>query len=215
MPEPKTSRLTPKYRYNEAAQRYVDKTGKFVPQTKIVNALEYQRDKARANIGNLAAQLRAGEINLAEWRAGMLKEIKVAHVASAAAAKGGWAQMTQADYGRAGGKLARQYEYLNNFAAEIQSGKAKLDGSLDVRANMYVNASRNTYERTINETKKDTGLREMRNRLGAADHCSTSAYAPGCLEMNALGWVSIDDARFVMPGERTCLTSCHCSVTYR
>ena len=54
--------------------------------------------------------------------------------------------MTQSDYGRVGGLLKRQYQYLDNFAKEIGAGKLS-QGQVETRSKMYINSSTQAFER--------------------------------------------------------------------
>jgi hypothetical protein len=208
MPDPRRSALTPKYRWNQAAGQYIRTDGTFVSREQVNNALEYQIAKSRGNMRTLSEQLQSGEIDLQEWRTGMLREIKTAHVASAAGARGGWAQMSPADYGKIGPRLKFQYERLNIFASEIQYGKQPLDGQMLRRAEMYGEAARGTAQNTALEERAEAGNTEGRRVLGVADHCRNSKYASGCIELAARGWVPI--AELVPIGDATCMTACKC-----
>ena len=99
------------------------------------------------------------------WRNEMMQEIKMSHLANAAAAKGGWDQMSQADYGRAGQAIRAQYDYLNKFAQQVADGEQKLDGTLTRRAQMYAEAGRDTYEATVKAERKKRGLMQVRSVL--------------------------------------------------
>ncbi len=209
MPQPpnaRTSTLTPQYRYNAAAGRYIARDGTFVPNDRIRRAVERQIDRSGKVIANLSQQLQAGEIDLREWRLGMQRELKTLHVANAAAAKGGWAQMAPADYGRAGQRLKVQYEYLNRFASEVQYGKQPLDGRFSLRSQMYAQAGRNTYSETERADKGQRGYAWERRVLGAADHC------PGCMEQAAMGWRPLGTLDPI--GAEQCKTNCHCHFEY-
>jgi hypothetical protein len=187
-----------------------------VPDKTIKNAVERQVQKARQNMTSLSKQLQNQEITLQEWRQGMLKEIKTAHIASSVAAKGGWAQMQPSDWGRAGQRIQGQYDYLNKFSSEVQYGKQPLDGHFLARADMYGSAARSTYQDArLTQQKRDGGKTEKMSVKGNADHCSDSDYAPGCLEEAAKGWVPIDSDEVSEPGERTCMTNCHCHWIFR
>lgn len=54
--------------------------------------------------------------------------------------------MTFGDHGRLGQMLRQQYRYLNTFADQVASGAVDLDRALK-RAELYIDASRNAYER--------------------------------------------------------------------
>ncbi len=181
-------------------------TGKYIPQTRVTAALKRVETKSRDNIRGLSEGLQQGTIALPDWRAGMLREIKQVHLVNAAVAKGGWAQMTPTDFGRVGGKVGRQYKYLNNFAAEIQSGKQSVNG-IPFRADLYGKAGHTTYEATQQQTAQDAGKSEEKNVLGQADHCQD------CLDETGKGFVPI--GTLIPIGERICTIACRCHLVYR
>lgn len=213
MPNPnaRPNPLTPKYRYNAAAGRYIGRDGRYVPQVKVVRAVERQITATEKRMLGLSERLKNEEINLQTWRTGMLQELKTLHLANAAAAKGGWAQMTPVDYGRVGGKLQREYEYLNRFASQVQYGTQPLDGHFTQRVRMYAGAARDTYQSTRDEVADDLAFDEERNVLGNAEHCSGADN--GCIEQSALGWVKL--GTLVPIGSRLCKTNCRCRKRYR
>lgn len=205
---PTRSPLTPDYGWNERAGRYVNlDTGRFVPRGQIKGALEGLVDSGKVNVRALSQSLLDGDISLAQWRAGMMQEIKVMHTASTAAARGGWAQMSASDWGYTGSKIKAQYKYLENFAQQIASGKQKLDGRLLVRADLYSQAPRGSFEEMVRRMMVNKGLTEERRVLGAAEHCE------GCLEQAGLGWQPINTLDPI--GAEECRTHCQCEFEYR
>jgi ferredoxin len=137
----------------------------------------------------------------------MAREIKSAHLASAALAKGGFAQMAPADYGRVGARLKEQYRFLNRFASQIESGQQGLNGQLPIRSEMYIQAARATYHATERREMEQRGVEEERSILGAADHC------PDCLQEADKDWQLI--GTLIPIGDRICLTRCACVFDYR
>jgi hypothetical protein len=196
------------YAWNATAGRYVGPDGRFVPFIAVRDELEGVIDSASLRMNLLAEQLISGNVSLAEWQSGMMENIKLVHTASSAAANGGWAQMSQSDWGFVGQEIRVQYDYLRNFAEQIASGEQQLNGQVLVRANMYGDAGRGSFEamRTRYE-KLNNGMTEARRVLGAADHC------PDCLAYAADGWMPIDDVPAI--GDSVCLTNCHCEIEYR
>ena len=135
---PRRSSLTPDYTYDDRAMRYREvSSGRFVSDKAITTALNSVIDASQANIEGLTQSLIDRNISVSEWQAGMVREIKLAHVASAASAKGGWAQMSPSDWGKTGQMIRRQYQYLQNFANQVQTGRQPLDGRAMVRARLY------------------------------------------------------------------------------
>lgn len=208
MPNPnvRTSRVTPRYGYNQSAGRYIKKDGSFVAQKNVVRATERVIKKSQANMLALSAQLKEGTLSTNDWRIAMQREMSALHLAQAMVAKGGFAQMTQADYGRVGGKLRFQNERLNLFASQVQYGSQKLDGRFDQRVRMYAQAGRGTFAETEREEKKQRGYTRERRILGAADHC------PDCIEYAQRGWQPIGTLPKI--GESVCKTNCHCEFEY-
>jgi hypothetical protein len=207
MPQPKTSSLTPDYRYNETARRYIGSDGRFVSAGAIRGALDTTLQTSRGNVDLICGQLQRGEISVAKWQAAMAQEIKVSHVASASAAKGGWAQMSQSDYGFTGAKIKEQYQYLQNFANEVASGKQPLNGAFLRRARMYNDAARGTYEDVKKREAKKAGAIEERRVRHAADSCID------CIEYEALGWQPIGTLPKI--GASICRTNCRCTFEYK
>ena len=207
---PKTSRLS-EYGWNDKAARYVNlTTGRFVSSKAVKDGLEKVVAKSQSEIKLISERLVAGDITLAEWQTGMAQQIKLGHTASAAAARGGWAQMTQADWGATGQLVKKQYAYLGKFSSDIESGKVKLDGRFLTRAQMYGQAERGTYEtmRSRYAAANKGAVEERRVLEPGAEHCEAHGDRPGCVELAELGWQPIGTLPRI--GEATCWTNCLC-----
>lgn len=205
---PTTSDLTPDYGWNGTASRYVNlTTGRFVPFGEVREALEFNISAAQINMRTLSEQLVARTISLEQWQLGMMQEIKLAHTSAAAAARGGWAQMTPSDWGYVGRQIRTQYDYLQNFANEIASGKQLLNGNFLVRSDLYGQAARGMFEDMRRKTEQlMNGMTEEIRDLGEADHC------PDCL--SAAGhWEPIGTLPRI--GDSQCITNCHCKFRFR
>lgn len=209
LPAVETNILTSDFGWNKTAGRYINlTTGRFVPFADVRDALESVIDVARDRMHDLTQSLIDSQISLAEWEAGMLEQIKLAHTASAAASRGGWAQMSQADWGAAGRMIRDQYDYLRNFAEQIASGEQALNGTALVRADLYGEAARGTFEQMRRRYEKlMNGMTEERRVLGEADHCD------GCLDQAEQGWQPIGTLDPI--GAEECVTRCHCTFHYR
>lgn len=181
-------------------------SGRLVSRDAVRHALDHALTAGGRRVMGLANELRDGKVTLRDWQRRTAVELKSMHLYSAAAAKGGWAQLTQADFGRVGAALREQYKYLQGFADQLSDGLA-LDGRFLRRAQMYAEAARATYELTAQQVALDAGYAEERNVLHPADHCN------GCLDASAIGWVSI--GTLVPVGQRECLTGCRCTLRYR
>ena len=169
--------------------RYQDRaTGRFVKELQVRADLDKYIDAKNTRLDNLANQLRNREISLADWQLQMRNEMRMMHNNAAMVAKGGKAQMTQADWGRTGRELRTQYEYLDKWAKDIASGKAPLDGRLNWRAKLYGNATRGTYEQERRAMAADKGNDEEMRILHAKESCKGPT---GCTTFPILGSVPI------------------------
>lgn len=204
---PRQSPLTPGYRWNQTANRYISPSGRFVGRQQVRAALDVAIDNSAKSIKALSQQLRDGNISLADWQLAMAREIKATHLASAALAKGGWAQLSQSDYGRVGQIVRQEYAYLNKLAQDIAAGRQPLDGRFLRRAEQYIQAGRATYHQVEQREMKVRGYDEERNIRHARDSC------PGCLDATARGWVAIGTLPPV--GGRDCRRNCRCTIEYR
>jgi hypothetical protein len=188
-----------------ASGRYRDERGRFVASSTVRRELDRyldNSDPAKA----LAEALRGRQVSLADWEVGMRRVVKNTHLNAIALERGGWANMTPADYGRAGQIIREQYGYLRGFAADIASGKQRLDGTLGVRAKLYSQAGRNSYYRSKAANMSDKVTHQMSVR-SARDSCRQ------CLDLDRKVF-RIDDASFPLPGRRVCNHNCQCHLAY-
>jgi hypothetical protein len=195
------------YRWNEVAARYISANGRFVARTAVRLALDEAIVNGAERMVALSRQVQAGTMSLADWQLQMMAEIKATHLASGAAASGGWAQLSQADYGRIGQRIRVQYQYLRNFADEIASGKQRLDGTLIRRTELYNRAGRETYHLVERTEMGQRGYDQERSVLRPGDNCR------GCIEEDRKGWQPLGS--LVPIGQRDCRTNCRCFVEYR
>jgi hypothetical protein len=203
------STVTSEYGWNEVAGRYIDlSSGRFVSNATIRDALDATLNASRRDVVAVTNALRNGEIPLATWQAAMETSIANAHLASASLAKGGWAQLTTADLRRVETEIVRQYAYLRDWSNDIASGRAARDGRMIVRATLYNDAARTTYEITRQREMLLRGTTEMLRERHSSESC------PSCIRYEAAGWQPVGE--LPLPGQESeCLTRCRCSVDYR
>lgn len=193
--------------YNVALARYQSRaTGRIVPRTTIIRELDREILREQARMQTLATRLRDGDLSLAMWEVEMRDALKRSHVASAALARGGWGQLSPADYGRVGRRLRSEYGYLHGLQREIARG-LPLDGRFLARIRMYAQGSRGTYDITERAVLEAAGYDQERSVLHPADHCEQ------CVDQAALGWVPIGTC--IPIGQRTCLSNCKCTIQRR
>lgn len=204
--------LLPEYRYNAAAGRYIAPNGQFVGQQVIRTELDKALDNVTDRLVSLSGDFRSGKIDGRTWQVESMKLIKQSHLIGGALEKGGWQNMTQADFGRVGQIVRQEYQYFNNLIKQLESGQQRLDGTLDSRMRLYGQAGRGTYHKFEREDRFTQGYDEERSILHGRDNCKSSK-RPGCIEQAALGWQEI--GKMVPIGSRTCLSNDRCSVSYR
>ena len=199
------SSLTPQYRFNPrlgSTGRYIDRRGRAVSAETVTREMERVIAGTKREMQDISRQLQRGEISAQEWYDGMRGRMKTIHTLDAAIAKGGWQQMTQADWGAVGAVTKRQYQYLNNFVEEILSGKQALDGRFLVRAGMYANAARRTGEDLKRREAAGRGYDLERRVLGPTEHCRD------CLEYAGRGWQPVGSLPPI--GDSICKVNCRC-----
>ena len=200
MPTPpnfKPNPLTPQYLWNEAAHNYIDrKTGRFVSRQAVRDQLDNVIDASSQVMRAVSQQLRDGDISLAEWQTQMMQQIKTTHLASGVMQRGGWQQMTQADFGRVGQIVRREYGFLRALAGDIASGKQKLDGTLARRAALYGQQGRPTSLAFWDSTAAQRGFDEERSVLQPAEHCTE------CISEDAKGFQPL--GQMIPIGSRIC-----------
>jgi hypothetical protein len=202
------------YTWDPKSLRYRASNGQFVQQQAIKQALNTFVARVQKEIERLAGQVASGRIPVDEWQRLTANLVKSSHLASAAAAKGGWAQMTPADNLAVARGLKFQYTRLRKFAGEL----ARLTpGDIVNRSGMYARSAAGAYEQarfdTYAEKVRQGAKVRMRNRLSkTADHCKPRDGRPGCVEETSRGWVAF--GTMSLPGQRACLTKCKCTLEY-
>lgn len=192
--------------WEKRAGQYRAPNGRFVARSTIRLVLDQAIEQRGRRMRELSDALRTGAITGETWAVEMRTMIKDVHLYNAAAAKGGWAQLTKRDLGRVGRIVRVQYEYLNRFAAQIANGMA-LDGRFIQRVIMYAEAARRTFYEVARGVMRDQGMTQERNVLHPAEHCA------GCVAESERGWVDLGELAPV--GTRDCLTRCKCTIEYR
>jgi hypothetical protein len=193
------------YSWNEIAGRYRGADGRFVSFERIRVYLDQVLDSNEAKVQSLANSLRNRQITLAEWQIGMRDTIKDIHLASSALARGGWAQMSEADYAKVSEKIEFQLSKLQAFARQIENG-LPLDGRFARRTTLYAQSGRVTYHESLRNEMALRGYTLEKSVLASSDHCNE------CVEEAAKGFVPIGD--IVLIGERQCRSNCRCHVEF-
>lgn len=188
--------------------RYRAPDGRFISERQVGADVRRVIRSVNREMRDLAGQLRDGSITIQQWYDGMRNRMKYTHTLVGSIARGGWKQMSQADWGRIGAMSRRQYEYLNNFARQLAAGTLTLDGRLIVRAGMYANAAWTTYQENVRIMAAENGYRQERRVLNpAAQHCED------CIEEADRGWQPIGELRPI--GDSKCIVNCACRFEFK
>lgn len=203
----------PRFKWDEAQGEYLNYHNRVVRSPRIRNALDALVRATRLEMRAISADLIGGQTSLIKWRSQMSVLVKRLHVVEAVAARGGWNQMSGADWLDVGRKIKAQYEYLRGFAQDIAEGRQPMDGRLLRRADLYAQAGRSTYENSRRRFMQVyLGMNYERRRLGLADHCTSIPGLPGCPELAARGWQPIGTLPDI--GVSPCIVNCKCWFEY-
>lgn len=200
----------PGYAWDARAQQYRNlTTGRFVAQSKIMNLMETVVDRSTDTIEVLAERAHAGQITPRQFYELARRELRHATNATTALAKGGFHQMTQRDWGRVGGHLARQYRSLRGFADALDPAKGAAQITLAqtrARARSYFSAIRTAFYRTRQLGMKLLGKKEERWITAGDDRvCET------CRGLEQQAWQPIGS--LPLPGQTH--PACRCDKKYR
>lgn len=195
-----------RYKWNEVAGRYIGADGRFVTFSAVREDLDVVLDNYERRVMQHAAALQDGRIGVGEWQVLMRDALKDIHIASGALARGGWAQMSQADYGRVGNVLRLQYEKLRAFARQIENG-LPLDGRFRRRVMLYAQSGRVSFTAALRQEMELRGMTEEKSILANADHCTE------CVAEAEKGWQPI--GTLVLIGRRICKSNCRCHLIFR
>lgn len=205
----------PRFNFRQRVASFWNRTvGRAVPRLRI--GREAERLATLSPVRDWANQVYSGEMPLDVWQQTMRQELKTRYVQQYLAGRGGIGPMTQADYGSIGGMLADQYRYLDGFTAQIAEGKLS-EAQIGQRSEMYMNSSREAYERGQKRATEVAGLKEVIWIKTAQESCSD------CIDLSNLGWQKAEPWPFQVGGQHAipgsgatiCLTNCRCYLDYR
>jgi hypothetical protein len=160
-------------------------TGRFVARRDILGLLESQSNATEARLGDLTNAVMEGRISPAVWQEEMRTELKRQVLQQTALGSGGWDQVSQAEYGRAGADLRQLYAKISGTAQDIADGKISM-AQAQARANEYAGHARShfyTAERaTVKPSAPNRTILERRMLGGGGKSC------PDCVDFYDQGW---------------------------
>lgn len=100
--------------------------------------VEIRRNLFNADSDRLVERMYTGEISLGQFEEQFRKLTRELHSSVAAIAKGGWGEMTWADWGRLGPTMKEQYRYIHGFVETIAEKRDTISlNAIKARAHMY------------------------------------------------------------------------------
>lgn len=201
------------FTFDPISQRYRGEKGRYISPASVRAIIDDDIAATKDRMQALARDLQSGKLDSDGFQSAMVQEIKDLHIAQVAVARGGADRMNQAAYGRCGGILKREFRYLNEFVKEIEADPTMTGTDAFInRVGLYADSGVSSYEAQRLIEMKDAEFQSMQNVLEpGAHHCEGDNSCPA---MDKLGRVAIDDARFLLPGQRACIVRCKCSVKY-
>jgi hypothetical protein len=197
------------YRWDPETGEYYDvETGKIVA---VAVVLAWARESIESTLlafDKLAEFVINNIISPQLWEQLMREEIKREYIRQYLAGIGGIGQMGPDDWARIGEMLADQYAYLPTFRQQIEAGKLT-EAQIRARSGMYIESSKEAYEKAKAIVMVRTGFDEERWVLGIAEHCVD------CIAFFNEGWQPIGYFPFPGEGQTRCLTNCKCHKEYR
>lgn len=174
----------------------------------ILGLLESQSSATEARIGALTNAVTEGRISAAVWQEEMRTEVKRQVLQQTALGSGGWDQVSQAGYGRAGADLRQLYAQISGTAQDIADGKISTAQAL-ARANEYAGHARShfyTAEREkVRPSASNRVILERRMLGGGGRTCSD------CVSFYDQGWQPF--GLLPPPGvDSICRGNCRCNL---
>lgn len=199
----------PRWGWDRNSQRYRDlATGRYMPRQQVLDYVGALIDGRKVVTDRLAQFVATGSINPKDFGETLKGELKRQYVNEYMLGRGGRHQMTQRDWGSIGGMLKEQYKYIPGFVDDL-TNKELTEEYIAARAGMYVNSSREAFERAHNRNAEDLGMTEEKWVLGETEHCGD------CIAFEAQGWQPMGTFPPPGSGATACLTNCGCLLLHR
>jgi hypothetical protein len=192
-------------------------TGRILSNDEVRGLVDISIDAGEDVTGTLAGLVANDQLSAADWEERMREEIKDQYIAQYLSGAGGRDQMDSVDWGSVGGMIADQYRFLDDFADDVETGDLS-EAQIAARSEMYINSSREAYERALLRSSPEHGWTEKAWGLSEVENCED------CIFLSSLGFIPVTEP-FVAPstgkeaipggGNTICLTNCQCGTEYR
>lgn len=191
--------------YDSKRKRYRDAKGRFISPRAVRRQIDRVTEVVRDDLKAIGKSLATGAVTIGAWQILMRDKLKTAHSLVSAIGKGGRKQMTNADWGKVGAGLKKQYSYLNRLAKDIELGKVVAAFQIERRSAAYAMSLRPAYYglATVAEQAGDAIL--VRRVINSKEGCAEC-------ESYADDFIPIDE----MPpiGSLQCSVFCLCTLEF-
>lgn len=162
--------------------KYVDlATGRYVGSGQIEDLLRGFVKGSETRLELYGMQYANGQLSGREFYELMSREVKVVTNANTALARGGWGQVSQADWGRNGYLMRSEYERIRQLVADKEAGLIT-NAQLIQRSGLYANTAYGRYWEIETEQRAAQGFQgEQVKTVGDDRVC------PECLGAEARG----------------------------
>lgn len=185
--------------------------GELVSRAAVRAEIDKLTDFVKREAKTLSENLESGAISLTDWHLAMRELLKSAHIIAASVGRGGFARMTQKDWGVVGAKIKWQYGFLQKTARSIEKGKI-LKALVPGRAQKYAAALHISFYRAFGEAQAEgraiTGEKPLlvKREINSKEGCAE------CLEYAAMGFIPVDEQPLL--GELSCGDFCKCDLVF-
>lgn len=126
--------------WDGSVKRYREKNGRFLAESRVVQFRDNALNLATKRATQYAEQVADGTITPAAFKTKMRRAIKDVYGAEYAFGRGGFKNMTADDWDKVGQAVRRQFDYLDNFVAQIEKGEVSA-AQIANRAKMYTDSA--------------------------------------------------------------------------
>lgn len=188
--------------WDKQKRQYRDADGNLIPESRIKQMIDDLIASLAALFLRRIADVFSGNMTLDKWYELTQQDIASMHRVAAAAAFGGFLQMTQQDHARIELYIQDQLAYLRGFVMALYNGQLS-ERKAGARAILYVAAIYATYMNAIVSREQFGGMLIYRRKTRAGDNCED------CIEYAFRGWQYIG----LLPGigqQCVCRSNCRC-----
>ena len=193
----------PGYSWDDKLRNYVNSdTGRMIKRSEVGDLLRETTKATEDRMTELGRLFANDTISPRAFYEAMQEEVKLATNTNAALAKGGWAQLTQADRDANETQIRQEYARLWQFARDKQDGLLS-PAQIEARANLYTNTTYSRYWEIVTEQERLAGMTQEQLVTVGDDRVCVE-----CADAEARGFVPIGTFNPpIHPG-------CRCDVEY-